>query len=251
MTEHREHSTRSPHVGFESLNDYVDGRLDLRAKSLIDYHLATCQECARELASLRALLGASAALPRVVLPDDDLWAGVKASIDDRKGIVLPSAGSHTTGPESGSVPATSPWKTRVWLAAAAVVLIALSSATTAVVLRSTGQTTVAENSTDTVGSQADLGAPPGLPVSFRHAEGQYAQTIDQLLLLVEAQRGQLSPNTIRTVDRSLAVVDSAIAEARAALLADPSNRTLVDLLSASYQRKLDLLRRTSELSSRI
>ena len=45
--------------------------------------------------------------------------------------------------------------------------------------------------------------------------------------------------------------DSAIAEARAALLADPNNGMLVDLLSASYQRKLDLLRRTSELSSKI
>ena len=89
-----------------------------------------------------------------------------------------------------------------------------------------------------------------LPASFRLAEGQYTQTIDELRLAVDAQRAHLNPETVRTVDRSLAVVDSAIAEARAALLADPGNRTLVDLLSASYQRKLDLLRRTSELSSR-
>jgi len=64
------------------------------------------------------------------------------------------------------------------------------------------------------------------------------------------QRSSLSPETIRTVDHSLAVVDSAIKEARSALLADPNNQVLVDLLSATYQRKLDLLRRTSELGSR-
>lgn len=90
-----------------------------------------------------------------------------------------------------------------------------------------------------------------LPVNFRQTETEYTRTIDELKLAVDTQRSRLSPETIRTVDHSLAVVDSAIAEARTALLADPNNRMLVDLLSASYQRKLDLLRRTSELGSRI
>ena len=90
-----------------------------------------------------------------------------------------------------------------------------------------------------------------LPVGFRLAEGEYNRTIDELARAVNAQRGRLSPATVRTVDHSLAVIDSAISEARDALIADPNNTTLVDLLSASYQRKLDLLRRTSELSSRI
>ena len=90
-----------------------------------------------------------------------------------------------------------------------------------------------------------------LPVSVQRTESEYSPTIDQLKAVVDAERGRLSPETVRTVDRSLAVIDSAIAEARAALIADPQNRMLVDLLSSSYQRKLDLLRRTSELSSKI
>ena len=90
-----------------------------------------------------------------------------------------------------------------------------------------------------------------LLASFRATEGEYARTFDELRTAFEAQRAQLSPETVETVLHSLAVIDSAITEARAALLEDPNNRTLVDLLSASYQRKLDLLRRTSELSSRI
>ena len=88
------------------------------------------------------------------------------------------------------------------------------------------------------------------PEVFRATEGQYNRAIEELVQAVDAQRSRLNPETVRTVDRSLAVIDSAIAEARGALIADPGNTTLIDLLSATYQRKLDLLRRTSELSSR-
>ena len=240
MSEHLEHPD------FAALNDYVDGTLDRDAMSSVYKHLSACVECSAELDSLRALVAATGSLPRSVLPDDDLWTDLKASIDDRKGVVLPTIPSD--------VPAhakRSRWQRPGWLAAAAVVLVALSSATTVIVLRSKPETRIAQNQPDTGTTRPELGAPPMLPASFRAAEGQYMQTIQELREAVDAQRAHLNPETVRTVDHSLAVVDSAIAEARAALLADPNNRMLVDLLSASYQRKLDLLRRTSELSSRI
>ena len=239
-------SDRPEHPDFASLNDYVDGALDRAAMSYIDKHLSNCAECSAELASLRALVAATGALPKSVLPDDDLWADLKASIDDRKGIVLP-----TTSPDVPAHAKRSRWQRPTWLAAAAVVLVALSSATTVIVLRSNPDTKVVQNQPDSGATRLGLGTPPVLPASFRAAEGQYMQTIQELRDAVDAQRTHLNPETVRTVDHSLAVVDSAIAEAREALLADPNNRTLVDLLSASYQRKLDLLRRTSELSSRI
>ena len=239
-------SDRPEHPDFASLNDYVDGTLDGADMSRIDKHLSGCAECSAELASLRALVAATGALPTSVLPDDDLWADLKAAIDDRKGAVLPKMSPDVATRATGSR-----WQRPAWLAAAAVVLVALSSATTAIVLRSSPETTVAQNQPDSGTTRVGLGAPPVLPASFRAAEGQYIQTIQELRDAVDAQRAYLNPQTVRTVDHSLAVVDSAIAEAREALLTDPNNRTLVDLLSASYQRKLDLLRRTSELSSRI
>jgi Putative zinc-finger len=239
-------SDRPEHPDFASLNDYVDGTLDGASMSSIDKHLSGCAECSAELASLRALVAATGALPKSVLPDDDLWADLKAAIDDRKAVVLPAISPDVPARATGSR-----WQRPAWLAAAAVVLVALSSATTAIVLRSSPETMVAQNRPDSGTTRLGLGAPPVLPASFRAAEGQYMQTIQELRDAVDAQRAYLNPETVRTVDHSLAVVDSAIAEAREALLADPNNRTLVDLLSASYQRKLDLLRRTSELSSRI
>ena len=43
---------------------------------------------------------------------------------------------------------------------------------------------------------------------------------------------------------------ASIAEARAALAADPGNDALLDVLSANYEQKVQLLRRASELPAR-
>ena len=57
------------------------------------------------------------------------------------------------------------------------------------------------------------------------------------------------PRSMPYGERSLATIDSAIAEARAALAADPANEALVRNLSAHYERKVELLHRATELSS--
>jgi hypothetical protein len=145
------------------------------------------------------------------------------------------------------------WQSRGFLAVAAVVLVVASSGLTALVLKTASpESRIARDSGLRAPDEAAPAAvlPRVLPAGFRATEGQYNRAIEELVQAVDAQRSRLNPETIRTVDRSLAVIDSAIAEARGALVADPSNMTLIDLLSATYQRKLDLLRRTSELSSR-
>jgi CHASE3 domain sensor protein len=77
----------------------------------------------------------------------------------------------------------------------------------------------------------------------------YVETVASLRETLDSQRGVLAPSTVRTVDRALAVIDSAIAEARAALASDPANSALVDILSAHYERKVELLQRAAELST--
>ena len=89
-----------------------------------------------------------------------------------------------------------------------------------------------------------------LPAGFRRAESEYLRTIAELRATLQSQRGVLRPETIAAVEHNLSVVDSAIEEARTALLSDPSNATLLDLLTASYERKVDLLRRAADLGAR-
>ena len=236
------------HPDFDVLSDLLDGYLSKHDSEVVSEHLLACEACAETYTSLAGMVSSANALPKSVLPAEDLWIDLRKSLEDRKEVVLPrSSGSPSrdVGSMNGRRPSG---RIVALLAVAALILIALSSGITALVLRNSSHDLAGRGATPT-----PLQAPgpgPLLPSGFRQTENEFNRTIEELQQAVDTQRGQLSPETIRTVDRSLAVVDSAIAEARAALLADPNNQMLVDLLSASYQRKLDLLRRTSELGSR-
>jgi hypothetical protein len=226
------------HVGFEELNDYVDDRLDRQTADRVSEHLNRCVSCRSEHEKLSEFLSVASAVRTSVDPGEDLWTEVRRAIESRKEVALPASHHAPDGRSNQKHVRVSP----MFLAAAAVLLIVLSSGITTVVLRRSTAVALVQP----IASRSSA----VLPASFQATESEYAKTIDELRIAVDAQRGNLSPETVRTVDHSLAVVDSAIAEARAALIADPNNRTLVDLLASSYQRKLDLLRRTSELSSK-
>jgi hypothetical protein len=243
-------SEKREHPDFEVLSDHLDGYLNRQEAGVVSEHLSECVSCAATYKSLVGMVSSANGLPKSVLPPDDLWADLRRSLNDRKDLVLP-APAKVTGASVGST-TTRRISARMvaLLAVAAVVLIALSSGITALVLRRDASDFVIREPRPSSVQPAVYGSAAVLPSGFRQTENEFNRTIEELKLAVDTQRGQLSAETIRTVDRSLAVVDSAIAEARAALLADPNNQMLVDLLSASYQRKLDLLRRTSELGSR-
>lgn len=236
MTPEREH------VQFDVLNDYVEGRLDPPRRDAVLAHLNSCDHCLREHDRLVDLLDFVAAVPDSVSPPAGLWEDVRSAIDRRKDLVLPVAESAVQGRRSRGGWWTKPAR----LVAAAVVLVVASSGiTTAVLRQSTGDSGTSEKSQD----GPSVGAPM-LPASFRQTEGEYLATIAELRTVLQAQRGALRPETIAAVERSLSIIDAAIDEARTALLNDPGNRTLLELLTASYERKLDLLRRAADLGAR-
>jgi hypothetical protein len=244
MTENREHPE------FEVLSDLVDDYLSKQEAAVVSDHLSACDACAATYKSIAALVSSTSSLPRSVLPPDDLWVDLRKSLNDRKQVVLPTPMSAPTHGFGSTGAQHISGRMAVLLAVAAVILIVLSSGITALVLRNRTSGPAFRDNTSIAVTPKPVVPGQLLPAGFRQTENEFNRTIEELQLAVDTQRGQLSPETIRTVDRSLAVVDSAIAEARAALLADPNNQMLVDLLSAGYQRKLDLLRRTSELASR-
>ena len=51
-----------------------------------------------------------------------------------------------------------------------------------------------------------------------------------------------------SLPEGLRTVDEAILEARNALARDPANKTLIEMLSGTYRQKVDLLRRTTEMT---
>ena len=208
------------HPSFEQLSDFLDGGLTPEARREIETHLARCARCGRDRDRLEALLVRTRALPAEVEPPAELWSAVQREL-------LPAPASGTR---------------RVWLlAAAALLLVAVSSAVTALLVRRPQTVIVRHEETPTPTAVVRL------PVAARAVDADYQAVIRELDESLAQRRAQLAPETIAKVEASLRVVDQAIAEARRALAADPANRDLVDLLAASYERKLELLRRASEL----
>jgi hypothetical protein len=68
---------------------------------------------------------------------------------------------------------------------------------------------------------------------------------------LEERRDSLSPETLASVRKNMEVIDSALAEVRAALQRDPGNSELTRMLVATHRKKVDTLRRVVRLSKAI
>jgi anti-sigma factor RsiW len=229
----------------EILSAYVDGELSAAEAADVERHLETCDECASTLAGLRRVVAEARALPACG-PAADLWPGIAAAIaEGREPVVLPldAARQRRLSLQSRfslSVPQ---------LAAAALILMSFGGA--AVWWLSGGPSgggRMATESTQGVIVQGATAAPadPRLVATRPAAEPPgYEADITVLERSLAASRERLDPATIEIVERSLDAIDDAIAAARSALDADPSNPHLQRQLESTMQKKLAVLRRAS------
>jgi hypothetical protein len=214
------------HPSEATLNELADGTLEGREQARAEAHLASCLTCAGTVRRITALSARARALPREVPPPDGAWEGVREAVH---------AGTHRG--------TASPRRRWVGVAlAAAALLVTLSSATTVWLTRDGARQ---ESPARSISSD-----PPASLAEFAAVEARYVLATDALRESLDERQEQLAPATIRTVERSLATIDMAIAEARAALVRDPANAALSRLLASSYEQKVTLLRRASELPPR-
>jgi len=100
-----------------------------------------------------------------------------------------------------------------------------------------------------------VGAPAPEPTietlldDFRDAETQYIRATNELAQRLEERRADLEPNVLAVLDSNLAQIDAAIAEVRLALDPERSDMQNRQMLTALYDKKLQLLWRASRLSS--
>ncbi len=194
---------------------------------------------------LRKLRDDARTLPRSIEPPPDAWLGIRARIEAEGKPGAPSAAL----PDSR----ITFWQRPAFLAAAAMLLVIGSSALTAVAMRKGGlgvrQASVAEQRPEIAGrAPAPTSSGPGSLAQFTLVESDYLRAVNELSATLDSERGSLSPETIAKLRESLKIIDGAILEARNALAADPANRTLIQMLSASYDQKVDLLKRTTEMA---
>lgn len=213
------------HPNDAQLNELIDGTLAPDERARVEAHVATCLPCAATVRRTESLLERTRALPRGVQPPDDAWEAVRSAV----------RGSATRR----RVPAARGARWAQMAAAAA--LVVATAATTVLVMR------------DDAPREAVTAPPDGAPAmlaAFGPVEARYVLAADVLQETLDERRAMLDPVTIATIERSLATIDDAIAEARAALARDPGNGTISRLLASSYEQKVTLLRRASELPPR-
>jgi len=192
-----------PHLDAK-LNEYVDGTLAARDRASVEAHLAECAECRDATAELRRLVTGARQLPQSITPPRDLWPLIGRRIGQR-----------------------ATWNVRrVWwrgaLAAAAMLVLA-------------------------VGIYRLFRVPRS---DFRVGEGQgwaavqadFDQASDELSRILAVERERLRPETVVLLERNLAVIDTAIAESRAALVRDPASAELRRFFAAAARQKVELLR---------
>jgi anti-sigma factor RsiW len=232
------------------LHDYVDGLLSGAERAAVEAHVGACDDCRAEVRRLLALRARIAALPRAVEPSRDLWTDVRARLvrHPAREEVAPAHTRATLRPLAawrGAAP-----RRHARLAAAAIALVVVSSAITATLVRR-GESTAGSVATGPAAPPASPRAAASPGGAGYAAYAGYERAASDLAATLEARRSALAPETVAKVEASLRVIDSAIAEARAALARDPGNQALVELLGVSYRQKLDVLHRAAELSTEI
>jgi anti-sigma-K factor RskA len=214
------------------LDDYVTGELTEDARGPVADHIAACAICGAEVESLKAILARAADLPRSVDPPPEAWLNIRAAIEHDKEAVAANRGTSEKF-----------WRRPYMLAAAVVLAAVLSSGGTALYLNSRS----ADSSRVTASNTAS-GATPATFVAFTIEENTYLRNVAVLQDLLDQQEASLAPETVAQLKASLRTIDEAILEARSALARDPANKMLIEMLSGTYRQKMDLMRRTAEMT---
>lgn len=214
------------HLIWETQNDLVDDLLHGADRAAAESHLAACARCAGEVNHLRATVASTNALPSTSAPPDELWSEIRSTIEAGKVAPLGTA----TRPPRGW------WVTVPRMVVAASLLVVAASSVTAYVMQQQGRSFVSS-------------PVPTLPVSWQVTERGYQASVLELREQLALLHDHLAPATIAAVEQSLATIDVAIAEAREAMLRDPGNAALPELLASNYRQKIELLRRATQLPS--
>ncbi len=201
----------------DRLSDYLDGELPAGDRAALEAHLVTCGGCRATLEELRRVVARAQTL-EARPPRKDLWPRVAEGIGAGK--VVPLASRRRV---SFTVPQ---------LVAASIALVLLSGGGAWLAL-----------------GPRQSGGAGRMTVTPAVWTGRTDAAIAELENAVKDNESRLDTATVRVVRENIAVMNRAIAEARAALAADPGNTYLNLHLADTMRRKVELLRRVNAIAA--
>lgn len=248
--------------GFASvLADYLEGDATPAVRAAVEAHAASCAACSQLLDDLNGIRTVAAALPPLE-PSRDLWTEIAPRLETR---VLPLDVKRTMAPLR-----------RRWYmpAVAAAALVVVTAGVTHYLTRASLAGPAAPSSVVAV-AKPPVPAEPNAqivstqverpvrsvstpvpakvtPVRLARAEAEAGEPVLEsevaaLRKIMRARRAQLDPRTIAVLEQSIAIIDSAIVQSRAALARDPASAFLATQLNRSLEKKVDLLRTAAQL----
>jgi anti-sigma factor RsiW len=222
------------HPNEDLINGYVEGALGPAERADVERHLESCGDCRQLAADLAEIARVAATLELREAPAR-AWSRLERAIQ----LEPRSAGTGTVPADSDS----GRWRTIGVLAAAAVLVVA-----TVVGVRY-GAPDGRPDAEGVASSGAAAGAVSAQSVEaeFRAAESHYDNAIKGLEQIASSEQGTLDPKTAATLKKSMAVIDQAIGESRAAVRAQPSSEPAVSSLMENFKTKLALLQDTVAL----
>jgi anti-sigma factor RsiW len=160
-------------------------------------------------------------------------ASCRAELEQLRGVVAwlqrdpPDAASAQAWAQvRDSISARQPWKR--WLIAASIVAVATT--TTVAIMRNRPEPVIVPGTT-----------------SVTTVSQPYQRAVTELEAILRAERGTLDPTTVAVLERSLATINTAIAEAEAALAADSTHEFMPRYLDHLRAQKIKTLREAAVL----
>lgn len=221
----------------ERLSAFVDGDAGAQESRELEEHLASCVVCASVLRDLQALRDEARSLPEH-LPPRDLWPEISRAIGSERSADPTIVLLHSRG-QADATPARRLLRLSWPQAAAAALALALFSGATGAYMSRRGEPVAAPATQGASWVQMVGQAIPGLESSAREA-----QRLEDFL---ETYRPELRPETARTLEKNIQVIDRAIQESLQALAADPGNQFLVQHLEEAVRAKETYLRDATRL----
>jgi len=212
------------------LVDFIDGRLDPAQERDVERHLDTCANCRALVVDLRTIRAAAFMLDRHE-PGPEVWTSLQQRLAAEP--APRSRGRVLAMPARASL--------RVWLAAAAVILLATSIGVLPLLRRAEPS---APPQAAAAGAEATV---ESVTAEFEAAEQHYQKAITDLETIAKQDTGELDPQVAAVLQKNLAVIDQAIGESRAALQSQPASGTAQDGLFDALRSKVALLQQTVEL----
>jgi len=222
----------------DAIHELVDGTLGPIRRSELQIHLDQCEGCRALLQDLERIRDLAASLDRPVVPNR-VWLQVAGRLRQEGRLRQPAPA------------ATLSRRPYVLAAIAASLLLAVGASLFLLVPAVRGsrqQLATSQPAPGSAPSAPDVQAATGdIAEEFRLAQEHYQNGIAKLEEATKNYENAIDPQTAATIQKSMQVIDQAIADSSAGVRSEPTSMAARDSLFDALKRKVALLQDTIAL----